>query len=110
MILLIGATSFIGVHTVTELLNRGCKVAVTGRNDKFKNYYDSLQVPYYHLDLCDKEDYGALPEKDIESIVLLAGLLPANVRVDLDKEENAEDYCTVISDFAAPLFPKSLHF
>lgn len=36
MIIVIGATSFIGVHTVTELVNQGCEVLVTGRNNKLK--------------------------------------------------------------------------
>lgn len=92
MVLIIGASSFIGVHTVTEFLNQGCKVAVTGRKNKFKEHYDRLGVDYYNLDLSNKEDFAKLPTENIEGVILLAGLLPANAEVDLDRDENAEDY------------------
>lgn len=95
MIILIGASSFIGVHTVTELLSKNCKVAVTGRAGKFKDWYESLGVDYYDLDICRKEDFAKLPVHDIEGVILLAGLLPANVSTDLTVDENAEDYFKV---------------
>ncbi len=42
MIKVIGATSFIGVHTVTELVNQGCEVLVTGRYGA----YDAIVMNY----------------------------------------------------------------
>ncbi len=92
MVIIIGASSFIGVHTVAEFLANGCKVAVTGRKNKFKEHYDRLGVDYYDLDLACKEDFEKLPNKGVEGVILLAGLLPANAEVDLDKDENAADY------------------
>ncbi len=92
MVIIIGASSFIGVHTVAEFLSQGCKVAVTGRKNKFKEHYDRLGVDYYDLDLACKEDFEKLPTKTVEGVILLAGLLPANAEVDLDKDENAADY------------------
>lgn len=95
MIILIGASSFIGVHTVTELLKQGCEVLVTGRNNKFKEHYNQLGVGYVNLDLTEKDDFKKLPTKNVEGVILLAGLLPANVRVNLDHDENAEEYFKV---------------
>lgn len=92
MIIVIGATSFIGVHTVTELENQGCDVLVTGRNNRFKEHYDALGVKYVNLDLDKVEDFEKLPTKDVEGVILLAGLLPANAPVNLDVDENAADY------------------
>lgn len=92
MILLIGGSSFIGVHTVNELLWQGCKVAVTCRNDKFRNYYEGLGVEYYNLDISEEKDFHSLPKNGIDSVILLAGLLPANCEVDLDKDDNAAEY------------------
>lgn len=92
MILIVGGTSFIGVHTVTEFLNQGCEVVVTGRNNKFKEYYDTLGVQYVNLDLDDIDTFKHLPSKNIEGVILLAGLLPANATADLCKNENAADY------------------
>ena len=77
---------------MAKFLSEGCKVAVTGRNNKFKSHYDKLGVDYYNLDLANKDDFEKLPKEGIDGVVLLAGLLPANAEVDLDKDENAADY------------------
>lgn len=95
MIIVIGASSFIGVHTVEELLKQHCKVVVTGRNNKFKEHYESLGVQYINLDLTNKEDYKDLPTEGVEGVILLAGLLPANAPVNLDETENAADYFAI---------------
>ncbi|MDE6748136.1 MAG: NAD(P)-dependent oxidoreductase [Lachnospiraceae bacterium] len=92
MIIVIGATSFIGVHTVVELVRQGEKVLVTGRNNRFRGFYESLGVSYINLDLMNPEDFEKLPKNAIEGVILLAGLLPANAPVNLDKDENAADY------------------
>ncbi len=92
MIIVIGASSFIGVYTVEELLNQGCEVVVTGRNNKFKEHYDKLGVKYINLDLANASDFDNLPKENVEGVILLAGLLPANAEVNLDEDENAADY------------------
>ena len=92
MIIVIGATSFIGVHTVTELVNQGCEVLVTGRENRFKEHYDALGVKYVNLDLDNEADFEQLPKTGVEGVILLAGLLPANAPVNLDEDENAADY------------------
>lgn len=92
MIIVIGATSFMGVHTVAELVNHGCEVMVTGRNNKFKEHYAKTGVQYVNLDLDCADDFEKLPKKNIEGVILLAGLLPANAPVNLDEDENAADY------------------
>lgn len=92
MIIVIGASSFIGVYTVEELLNQGCEVVVTGRNNKFKEHYDKLGVKYINLDLANAADFEKLPKENVEGVILLAGLLPANAEVNLDEDENAADY------------------
>ena len=91
MYLLIGGTSFIGVYTVDEFINRGEEIAVTCRNNNFKSYYEAKGVKTYNLDLANKEDFEKLPQ-DVEGIILLGALLPANSKADLVNEENAADY------------------
>lgn len=92
MYILIGASSFIGVYTVDEFLKQGCEIVVTGRNNKFKEHYDALNVRYINLDLTNKADFEKLPKEGVEGVILLGGLLPANAEVNLDIEENAADY------------------
>lgn len=92
MFIIIGASSFIGVYVVEEFLKQGCKVLVTGRNNKFKEHYDNLGVDYVNLDLTCVSDFDKLPKSEVDGVILLAGLLPANATVDLDENENADDY------------------
>jgi len=42
--------------------------------------------------LQNEQDFEKLPTEEIEGVILLAGLLPANAQVNLDVEENAADY------------------
>lgn len=92
MYIVIGASSFIGVYTVDEFIKQGCEVTVTGRNNKFREHYDRLGVPYINLDLTEKKDFDKLPKEGVDGVILLAGLLPANAPVDLNTDENAADY------------------
>jgi UDP-glucose 4-epimerase len=94
MYIVIGASSFIGVYLVDELLSHGCQVAVTGRKNKFKEYYDKKNVAYYNLDLSDKGAFEQLPCENVDGVVLLSGLLPANVQL-AEGEENAADYFAI---------------
>ena len=95
MYIIIGASSFIGVYTVEEFLKQGCEVIVTGRDNKFKWHYDELGVEYINLDLTNSDDFSKLPTKEVEGVILLGGLLPANSTIDLDIDENAADYFVV---------------
>ncbi len=95
MYIVIGASSFIGVYTVDELLKQGCEVVVTGRNNKFKEHYDELGVRYINLDLTNEADFDQLPKEGVDGVILLSGLLPANAEVNLDEDENAADYFKV---------------
>lgn len=95
MVIIIGASSFIGVHTVEEFVKQGCDVLVTGRNNKFRKHYEKIGVKYQNLDLTKEEDFYNLPTKNVEGVILLSGLLPANAQVNLEEEENAADYFKV---------------
>ncbi len=95
MVVVIGGSSFIGVYTIDALLKSNVEVVATGRNNKFREYYTAHGVKYIELDLTCKADFAQLPSKNIEGIILLAGLLPANSPVCLNEFENAEDYVAV---------------
>lgn len=95
MILVIGASSFIGVHTVDYLLSKGENVIVTSRNNKFKEHFVRQGVKHFDLDLRNKTDFEKLPKEGIKSVILLAGFLPANSTADLIEDENAATYFEV---------------
>ena len=95
MFIIIGASSFIGVYTATYFIEHGEKVLVTGRNNKFKEYYDKLGAEYVNLDLTNQSDFEKLPKDGIEGVILISGALPASENADLENNENADLYVKV---------------
>lgn len=95
MFVIIGASSFIGVYTATYFIEHGEKVVVTGRNDKFKEYYDKIGADYINLDLTNQMDFEKLPREDVEGVILISGALPASENADLSEKENADQYVKV---------------
>lgn len=95
MVIVIGATGFIGLYTVEKLIKDGKKVIATGRNKTAGEMLKKLGAEYIELDITCKEDFKKLPTTDVEGVILLAGLLPANARVDIEVNENAQDYINV---------------
>jgi len=95
MVIIIGATGFIGMYTVEKFIAAGKKVIATGRNKELGAMVSAMGATFIPLDITHKEDFDKLPTADVEGVILLAGLLPANARVDLAVQENAADYFTV---------------
>lgn len=95
MIAVIGATGFIGMYTVKQLLSSGKQVLATGRNEALGKKLSEMGAQFVKLDITDAQAVQDLPAKNIEGVIVLAGLLPANAHANLDDEENAADYFEV---------------
>lgn len=89
MVLVIGATGFIGLYTVEKLVADGYQVIGTGRNEHLAGMVRERGAEYIPLDITDPAAFRKLPTKDVEGVILLAGLLPANVKLDSDDAGNA---------------------
>lgn len=92
MVLIIGATGFIGMYTVEAFLRAGKQVIATGRNKLIGKKLEEMGATFIPLDITKENDFEKLPIEGIEGVILLAGLLPANAKADLDTVENAADY------------------
>lgn len=95
MIAVIGATGFIGMYTVKQLLSSGKQVLATGRNEALGKKLSEMGAQFVKLDITDAQAVQDLPARNIEGVIVLAGLLPANAHANLDDEENAADYFEV---------------
>ena len=95
MVVIIGATGFIGMYTVDKFLEEGFEVFATGRNSAMKLELEKKGVSCVTLDISKKEDFEKLPTENVEGVILLAGLLPANAPVDISINENADDYIRI---------------
>ena len=83
MVIVIGGTGFIGMYTVEALLKAGKKVLATGRNMRLGEVLQNMGAEFLELDITSEDDFDKLPKKDVEGVILLAGLLPANAKADL---------------------------
>lgn len=91
MIIVIGAPGFIGTYLVDELVKNKFEVLAAGRSDSGKSFYKSIGVKSLHLDITIVNDFKKLPTKKVEAVVLLAALLPANVK----GQNNPYDYVDI---------------
>ncbi|MCM1220384.1 MAG: NAD(P)-dependent oxidoreductase [Lachnospiraceae bacterium] len=95
MILIIGATGFVGMYTTEHFIKEGKTVIATGRNKKLGAVLEKMGAGFIELDITKKEDFQKLPAQNIEGVILLAGMLPANEKADLSTDENAAAYFEV---------------
>ncbi len=79
MIVVIGASGFIGTYLTDELIVQGREVFATGKSNLATDYYTARGVGCAKLDLTKEDDFRQLPQEDVEAVILLAGIVPANV-------------------------------
>lgn len=95
MIVIFGATGFIGLYTAEAFVQKGYRVLGVGRNTKTGELLKKMGADYLELDITDLDAYAELPQEGVEAVIALAGLLPAHCKVNLDQDENAADYFRV---------------
>lgn len=95
MIIIFGATGFIGLYTAEKFIKEGYQVLGLGRNKQTGELLKNMGAEFIEFDITDLYAYKKLPTEDIEAVIMLAGLLPANAKVNVDRDENAADYFSV---------------
>ena len=77
MIIITGATGFVGRYLVDHLVRAGEKVIAAGRTGKYDSFFRDLGVPFVHLDVTRPEDFASLPTEQIKAFIHLAAIIPA---------------------------------
>jgi UDP-glucose 4-epimerase len=77
MIIVTGATGFLGRYLVDHLVKAGEKVIAAGRSRKYDSFFRELGVPFVHLDVTGPKDFENLPSRDVKAFVHLAAIIPA---------------------------------
>ncbi len=95
MIVIIGATSFIGMYTTEAFLKAGEKVLATGRNRIAGEMLQNMGASFLSMDISVESEFEKLPSSGVDGVILLAGHLPANEKVNLDQDENFADYIKI---------------
>jgi UDP-glucose 4-epimerase len=68
MIIVTGATGFVGRYLIDHLVKAGEKVVAAGRTRKYDEFFRSLGVPFVPLDVTQPESFNALPTRASEGI------------------------------------------
>ena len=80
MIIVTGATGFVGRYLVDQLVKDGVEVVATGRSDERGDaYYKKAGIPFVRLDVTKEEDFNDLPKENVDAVVHLAALLSIDV-------------------------------
>ena len=77
MIVITGATGFVGRYLVDHLVKAGEKVIAAGRTRKYDSFFRELGVPFVQLDVTRPEDFASLPTQSVKAFIHLAALIPA---------------------------------
>lgn len=84
MILVIGATGYIGRYFCTEMVNRGVEVLALGRSKVVADFFQKNAVPFQYFDLTDDACFKALPTENIDAIIDLSACL-AELETPIEK-------------------------
>jgi UDP-glucose 4-epimerase len=80
MIIVTGATGFVGRYLVDHLVKAGEKVVAAGRTRKYDAFFKDLGVPFVVLDVSNPDSFSALPAGPVKAFIHLAAVIPAAVK------------------------------
>jgi UDP-glucose 4-epimerase len=80
MIIVFGASGFIGTYLVDQLVTSKFSVLSTDIYEPGRAYYESQGVPFNFVDVTNRDDFQRLPSTGVEAVVNLACVQPANIR------------------------------
>lgn len=75
MILVIGATGYVGRYFCTEMIERGVDILALGRSKKVQSFLEENKVPFQYFDIEDSQCFENLPKENIEAIIDLSACL-----------------------------------
>lgn len=78
MIVVIGASGFIGTYLVDELMKRNRQAFATTYGNSDMTYFSQNGVPFTQVDMAKPQDIEKLPRENVEAVVLMSSALPVN--------------------------------
>lgn len=78
-VIVLGATGHVGTNIAVHLKEIGYNVIAVGRRKSDNGFFAKRGMEYISADICKKEDFDKLPQKDIYAVLHFAGALPASM-------------------------------
>lgn len=75
MILIVGATGYVGRYLSIYLKEQGYDVLALGRSAKVQSFFEENGVKFQHFDIKNEKDFDNLPTEGVEAIINLAACL-----------------------------------
>ncbi|MBI9082625.1 MAG: NAD(P)-dependent oxidoreductase [Desulfobacterales bacterium] len=79
MVIIFGATGFIGIYLAERLSEQGTQILATDINSAGIEFYEKKGISFVSIDITKKEDFKKLPVDGVEAVIHLAAMQPANV-------------------------------
>ena len=80
MIIVTGATGFIGFYLVNELHKQNFSVLAVDKSGLDEaDYFKKQGIPFFQMDITREEEFARLPKTDIAAFINLACVQPANI-------------------------------
>lgn len=76
-VLVLGATGNLGAYITIALKEAGFDVIATGKRASDNGFFTEQGIPYYSLDITDKNAFDVLKHKNITAVADFAGELPS---------------------------------
>lgn len=78
-VVIFGATGTVGAYASLLLKESGYDIIAVGRRLSDNGFFGTYDIPYYSVDIKNKDDFKKLPHVDIEAVIHLAGAMPASM-------------------------------
>lgn len=76
-VLVLGATGNLGAYSAVALKEAGYYVIACGKRKSDNGFFESIGIPYYSIDITNKDDFETLKGKNIDIVANFAGELPS---------------------------------
>ena len=75
MILIVGATGYVGRYLSVYLKEKGYDILALGRSAKVQQFFKENEIPFQYFDMNDETSYKKLPSDNVEAVVCLSACL-----------------------------------
>ena len=75
MLLVIGATGYVGRYFCLEMASKGIDILALGRSAAVGEFFRKNSVPFQHFDFADRNCFDSLPTKNVDAVIDLSARL-----------------------------------